>query len=100
VCRQILVLVEEICLALPDQFKTHLPELIPKMLNILLTDKDKREPTIRSACAEEAACLIIFACFSQGAARDPDVREQGCAGRLPLCHPALAGEDLETKLVH
>jgi FKBP12-rapamycin complex-associated protein len=44
----ILTLVEEMSLALPDQFKGHLAELIPKLLGILNGDKsEKREPTLR-----------------------------------------------------
>lgn len=43
---QIITLVEELSLALGDDFKQHLPDLMPRMLAILHTDQsDQRRPT-------------------------------------------------------
>ncbi len=43
---QIITLVEELSLALGDDFKEHLPDLMPRMLAILHTDQtDQRRPT-------------------------------------------------------
>jgi FKBP12-rapamycin complex-associated protein len=43
---QIIALVEEICLALNDEFKKHLPDFIPQMLNVLHTDRTpRRQPS-------------------------------------------------------
>lgn len=45
---QILVLVEQISLALKEQFKVYLPDLLPHMLSILQSDRSfERGPTIR-----------------------------------------------------
>jgi hypothetical protein len=45
---QIITLVEEISLALNDEFKSYLPDLIPQLLNVLHTDRTgERVPTIK-----------------------------------------------------
>ena len=58
--RQILALIEEISLALKDEFKVYLSELMPHFLAILHTDRtDGRRPTLKVLHALETFGLNL-----------------------------------------